>query len=758
MSARTRKKGLLFAATVESRTPASMDLVTRHERTLHARAHQKRQNQESEHTSRVHVACPTPDQPVEPAPQPADELEPGQESDCLNTQDLSVRDAPLNQAQGNIPTQQTESYPMAASTAPGHEYPSLPAAHTLPQAGPGYSFSTSNTVLPLSQEINDNGETLQQQTHYQPESSGSEEQDQSRFFFSPIPTFDIDLAAFIFSPSLNQPAQHHRDLSASFITGDLTLQNQPEEDMHTFSGLNSLPLQTFNHQNVSDESTTSSDALKSQSTDPVLPLLCENRHPHPAIVLDDVAYESIRRDLAQCLAGSDTDLDIPPARAAFPPPDGHQALVQGFSLWFVQTRILLAFYAVMSGEKDLLMSTLQSNGIFTLVYNKARIALAADNTDPSHMSWHKWIEHESWKRSLGGLLVISTLIMVLFDVNPGFNATQDLEFEIFDDEAMWNAESSTEWRQIRNSNPNQQHGERHRTMKEVLPDIMLEGRCHSSKAPYQVSAFSALVLMHGAVVHMWQRLQVCQAFAEPSSSTLISDTGSDALGSSLLDGAMRALERCGNFLKGTESQVNSLGGADEETSLAFNCQAMLRIAYIRLFKPINASKCLNLMDLDPEEMDEAITLFATTKMERGPRLLDAVIHCFEGLRIPVKLGYMFVRKTAALRWSVEHAVAGWESGMYATCLPFHSSVSACLLMRHGGYTALLVTKWIDSVEVDNSNGTRPSSQERELLTLIKSVLEEAEYDLGESVSLAAATARTWASFLQDVSGAQTILR
>lgn len=70
--------------------------------------------------------------------------------------------------------------------------------------------------------------------------------------------------------------------------------------------------------------------------------------------------------------------------------------------------------------------------------------------------------------------------------------------------------------------------------------------------------------------------------------------------------------------------------------------------------------------------------------------------------------------------------------------------------------ALLVTKWIDSVEVDNLNGIPPSFEERELLVHIKDVLEEAEYDLSESVSLAAAVARTWGTFLQDVSRLSTI--
>jgi hypothetical protein len=65
-------------------------------------------------------------------------------------------------------------------------------------------------------------------------------------------------------------------------------------------------------------------------------------------------------------------------------------------------------------------------------------------------------------------------------------------------------------------------------------------------------------------------------------------------------------------------------------------------------------------------MDEAITSFVTEEIDRSPQMLNAVTKCFEGLRIPVKLGTMLVRKTAAFRWSVEHAIAGWESGTLDT--------------------------------------------------------------------------------------------
>lgn len=49
------------------------------------------------------------------------------------------------------------------------------------------------------------------------------------------------------------------------------------------------------------------------------------------------------------------------------------------------------------------------------------------------------------------------------------------------------------------------------------------------------------------------------------------------------------------------------------------------------------------------------------------------------------------------------------------------------------------------------NGVPASPKEQELLDLIRKVLQEAEYDLRDSVSLAAGVATTWSWLLQDVS-------
>lgn len=254
--------------------------------------------------------------------------------------------ADTHNALSNVPMQHTQSPTRTAHTAPQHECPSIsmPAAEpSTTQADPDQGFAVADSVpfhpsteeggfemaetgipmdmaldmdLPVSERINERDATQSQRNHYNPAPSDAQDQDLTRFFFSPMPTFDIDLSAFAFSPRLNQPAEVHLDVPISHITDDITLPLSTE-NVQYFPNLNNLPSQIFNHASAPDKSTTSPETPKSYSTHSTnydLPLLRENRQSHSTIVLDNAAYESLRRNVAQFLTLPVADVELPPAK------------------------------------------------------------------------------------------------------------------------------------------------------------------------------------------------------------------------------------------------------------------------------------------------------------------------------------------------------------------------------------------------------------------------------------------------------------
>ncbi|KAF0319369.1 hypothetical protein GQ607_013337 [Colletotrichum asianum] len=395
---------------------------------------------------------------------------------------------------------------------------------------------------------------------------------------------------------------------------------------------------------------------------------------------------------------------------------GHvKVVIKDFPLWFTQTRFLLTFYATFSGDQDLVATSTDESGFYNLIYNQARNKLNSEKAKLSTMEWSRWIERESWKRVLGGIYVAGTLRMVIYGINPIFNASNDLEVECFHEETLWNAQSSSEWLSLRPKHEHQEVG----TMRDLVEGVLSDDQKRSRLDIARVSHFSLLILTHAVMVHMRQLYQISQT------SALCAFSSQSFLGQSLLKTGLESLSRCYNLLQ--MPQQDRLEDLDDKeiVSLRFSSYGILRAAYIRLFDITTGFDRLTLMAEDPKVIETSVAILAEAPLERDRFLLDAVEKTLEGFQIPFRMGHMLMRKTAAFRWSIEHAVAAWDAGLF-------------------------VTKWVHSVEIDAINGIEPTKAENELLTAMKGVLEEADYDPEENRSFAAGLARTWSLFLQDV--------
>ncbi|KAF4910983.1 Cytochrome P450 monooxygenase yanC [Colletotrichum fructicola] len=392
-----------------------------------------------------------------------------------------------------------------------------------------------------------------------------------------------------------------------------------------------------------------------------------------------------------------------------------QVVIKDFPLWFTQTRFLLTFYATFSGDQDLVSTSTDESGFYNLIYNQARNKLNSNKAKISTMEWSRWVERESWKRVLGGIYVAGTLRMVIYGINPIFNASNDLEVECFHEETLWNAQSSSEWLSLRPKHEHQEVG----TMRDLVEGVLSDDQKRSRLDIARVSHFSLLILTHAVMVHMRQLYQISQT------SALCAFSNQSFLGQSLLKTGLESLSRCYNLLQMPHQDRLEDLDDKEIVSLRFSSYGILRAAYIRLFDITTGFDRLTLMAEDPKVIETSVAILAEAPLERDRFLLDAVEKTLEGFQIPFRMGHMLMRKTAAFRWSIEHAVAAWDAGLF-------------------------VTKWVHSVEIDAINGIEPTRAETDLLTAMKEVLEEADYDTEENRSFSAGLARTWSLFLQDV--------
>lgn len=283
-------------------------------------------------------------------------------------------------------------------------------------------------------------------------------------------------------------------------------------------------------------------------------------------------------------------------------------------------------------------------------------------------SWEDWITRESHKRVLCATFILSNMLTVVYDTNPGLLTFEDLDFEVSSHERLWNAQSEQQWKELRELDGNTPSDN---TLKDVMVDIMSSEQDESPKTPkkYQMSAFSALVVMHAVCTQMWS----CDHFVRTlgcSPFNTIGNSSDGHLRALLRSRSISTLARCqrmltlsdGNEDRGKTKTEDEPSWDHPDGPLLFNCQAALRIAYTRLFTPSKPFHRLVLITSNGCTIDEAARAYAACPQERSCLFAQAAAKAAQGFLTPVQIGHMLVRKTAALSWSVEHAVAGWDCG------------------------------------------------------------------------------------------------
>jgi hypothetical protein len=382
-------------------------------------------------------------------------------------------------------------------------------------------------------------------------------------------------------------------------------------------------------------------------------------------------------------------------------------------LWIMQTRVLLSLCGIFSEKTNVVMRTVENLGLFAIDY-RLRRSLLGNSQSSGKLDWEEWISVESSKRLLCGMFIVSNLISTTFGINPGFSHTHDLEFDILDEERLWNARSATDWIKLKQT---QTRVDR-KSMRSVMADLLSHGAQTESPRPYNISGFTMLVIMHAINTHMWNLLQYTQMFSGGPVET-------SPLHHSLLSEALATLGKCSKVISRVRGgQDHSATWHESEGPIMFNCQALLRIAYMRIVSTTGTFNRLTLLTDNPDDVTSAVKSYAEASQHRSRLLTKSALKAFEGFLAPIKIGHLLVRKTAALSWSVEHAVAGWDA-------------------------ALFLTKWIHTIELDIGN--QPADDEEvAIFEQIRGLLSEVESNYDGTGSLAAAVAYVWSTFFTDV--------
>ncbi len=291
------------------------------------------------------------------------------------------------------------------------------------------------------------------------------------------------------------------------------------------------------------------------------------------------------------------------------------------------------------------------------------------------LTWQEWINRESIKRSvhhdledpvpftdiLGRLLyghvLYGNLVTMTFGIPPGYSIVSDGYIEMPCDQSLWDAPNAEQWQALAavkgKSSPLSLRDAVSRIMYGNTPKAVPE-ECWSW------SPFAVNVVINAVSIQLWHIAQGSYFLGELSG---VVGKPQEAQKSQILTQAEAALSRCRALITQARTDAD-YAWTEAEGPLLFNCLALLRVSYCRAFTGTGGADSTILLKESHEELMASIEDFVAMPQERSELITRAVSRAFEGMLIPYKMGTSLLKKTAALTWAVEHALAGWDAGKF----------------------------------------------------------------------------------------------
>ena len=337
---------------------------------------------------------------------------------------------------------------------------------------------------------------------------------------------------------------------------------------------------------------------------------------------------------------------------------------------------------------------------------------------PSHKEksqhWDIWAHYESAKRTKLITFCFFNLHSLLYNL-PSPIPLSDIHLALPSTTSIFEAAGAEEWIEACQTGTIKEHQFRESFQQLLHSTARTETFSHSATGNY--------VLIHALLQHIFYARQLGRSFLVDG------EVGT----SDYLSGIETALR---NWQRGWQRgwQQNSDLSLDLAGPVAFNCVALLRLAYIRMNVDIGPCRVLEIRD--PKSIARAF--LTNPRPPRSPQLLRAVIHSAHALSIPIKIGIKFVAQTQAVFWSIQHSLCSLECAVLLSC-------------------------WLDSIANENRPSSGPSAldgTERRVIVFVQSLLNDCAFGVGygrdvhevlkrENLKrLASGVVRVWAGVFQ----------
>jgi hypothetical protein len=271
-------------------------------------------------------------------------------------------------------------------------------------------------------------------------------------------------------------------------------------------------------------------------------------------------------------------------------------------------------------------------------------------------TWRDWVDIESFKRLCYGIYVLQSVISIIFNLSPGISCS-DIHLPLPAAEELWEASDAEAWElDLKTSVP----GPKFQDALEYYFGANSQGSSPSSES--SPTAFGGLLLVYGLMSQQWQVAQCRQSLP------LFGFTMSTVSATTIVQDCKNLLGCFRDCLVYTHQNSSSTAGG----SLWFVAAGLLRQASIRQFTQFDQASLRMRTIIRPDEASvdiDAVVAYVVGGMERSSAATRAAEMATECLEMPIRAGHFMVCKTAALTWSIDHIVAGWDCSMSPHSFP-----------------------------------------------------------------------------------------
>ncbi|KAI5464697.1 hypothetical protein BGZ63DRAFT_350260 [Mariannaea sp. PMI_226] len=363
--------------------------------------------------------------------------------------------------------------------------------------------------------------------------------------------------------------------------------------------------------------------------------------------------------------------------------------------------VLLLFAVGLWGVKTILNEALSLQSILAILIREE--GLVAEAHQRIVTDWETWIRLETATRTKLLAYCFFNLCSIAYNMPP-LLLTSELNLPLPQRGKLWRAETAWQWQELRQSTP---------IIELTLHDAFsrLFGRT-SQGLPTQLSSFGSHVLIHALLQHIYLLKQTSFATGLPYNMhrTMKPEDVEE------VTQALRIWQTSfedQHQLRAAESGHFSVSDSIEGGTLDFTATALLRLAYLRLYTDVSPSTALETRD----PLLVASALSRTPLLVRSLRLHRAVFQAIHALSMLVKAGVNYVARTKSAEWSIQHSMCNFEC-------------------------AVLVSKWLLTLSAIGPNDAPASHEEKNLLEMVRRMLDETEFAVPVDPSLSSANSAT----------------